>query len=120
MDELRAQVSRFVKERDWESHHTPKNLVMALAGEVGELLAEFQWLTPEQAAGVMSDPEHGARVRAEIGDVMIYLVSLAGTLQIDLIEAAKVKLADSARRYPIGHPPRNVPHQPAGSGIPSV
>jgi hypothetical protein len=45
----------FAEERDWQQFHTPKNLVMALAGEVGELLEIFQWLTPEQAATIMTD-----------------------------------------------------------------
>jgi NTP pyrophosphatase (non-canonical NTP hydrolase) len=98
---FRDELRHFVRERDWEQFQTPKNLAMALAGEVGELVAEFQWLTPQQAADVMSDPPHGARVRAEIGDVMIYLIRLADTLGIDLVDAARDKLADSARRYTV-------------------
>lgn len=98
---LTEALRRFAGERDWEQFHTSKNLAMALAGEVGELLAEFQWLTPEQAARVMADPEAGGRVRAEIGDVMIYLTRLADVLGIDLVEAATDKLVDSARRYPV-------------------
>ncbi|MFJ6200110.1 nucleotide pyrophosphohydrolase [Micromonospora sp. NPDC092111] len=101
MQDLTIQVRAFAEERDWQQFHTPKNLAMALAGEVGELLAEFQWLTPEQAATVMSDPEAGARVRAEIGDVMIYLTRLADVLGIDLAEAALTKLAEVAVRYPV-------------------
>ena len=42
---LTARLAAFADERDWDQFHTPKNLVMALAGEVGELTAEFQWLT---------------------------------------------------------------------------
>ncbi|SCL29649.1 NTP pyrophosphatase, house-cleaning of non-canonical NTPs [Micromonospora nigra] len=99
--QLADRLRRFAEERDWQQFHTPKNLAMALAGEVGELLAELQWLTPEQAATVMADPEAGDRVRAEIGDVMIYLVRLADVLDIDLVEAATDKLTDSARRYPV-------------------
>jgi NTP pyrophosphatase (non-canonical NTP hydrolase) len=98
---LATAVRAFAEERAWQPFHTPKNLAMALAGEVGELLAELQWLTPEQSATVMSDGESGARVRAEIGDVMIYLVRLADVLGVDLVEAAAAKLADSARRYPV-------------------
>ncbi|MBM2618799.1 nucleotide pyrophosphohydrolase [Actinoplanes sp. LDG1-06] len=74
---------------------------MALAGEVGELLAELQWLTPEQASAVMSDPEIGPRVRAEIGDVTIYLVRLADVLGIDLVTAAADKLEEAGRRYTV-------------------
>ncbi|MGX1615416.1 nucleotide pyrophosphohydrolase [Micromonospora chalcea] len=100
MDDLTARVRAFAEERDWQQFHTPKNLAMALAGEVGELLAEFQWLTPEQAAAVMSDPVAGARVQAEIGDVMIYLTRLADVLGVDLTKAALAKLAEVAVRYP--------------------
>lgn len=97
---LTERLRTFAAERDWEQFHTPKNLAMALAGEVGELVAEFQWLTPEESARVMADPEAGARVRAEIGDVMIYLTRLADRLGIDLVEAAIDKLAEAAVRYP--------------------
>jgi NTP pyrophosphatase (non-canonical NTP hydrolase) len=99
--DLTERVRAFAQERNWEQFHTPKNLAMALAGEVGELLAELQWLTPEQSAAVMADPELGPRVLAEIGDVTIYLVRLADVLGIDLIQAASDKLADSGRRYTV-------------------
>lgn len=100
LEALTGAVRAFADERDWHRFHTPKNLAMAVAGEVGELVAELQWLTPEESANVMADPATGPRVRAEIGDVMIYLVRLADLLDIDLVEAASEKLADSARRYP--------------------
>ena len=99
--ELTQRVRTFAQERNWEQFHTPKNLAMALAGEVGELLAELQWLTPEESAAVMADEELGARVRAEIGDVTIYLVRLADVLNIDLVRAALEKLEDSGRRYTV-------------------
>ncbi|WP_433320188.1 nucleotide pyrophosphohydrolase [Micromonospora chersina] len=101
MNDLTARVRAFAEDREWQQFHTPKNLAMALAGEIGELLAEFQWLTPEQAAAVMDDPAAAARVRAEIGDVMIYLTRLADVLGIDLVEAAIAKLAEVAVRYPV-------------------
>jgi NTP pyrophosphatase (non-canonical NTP hydrolase) len=99
--ELTERVRAFAQDRDWERFHTPKNLAMALAGEVGELLAELQWLTPEQSAAVMQDKDLGPRVRAEIGDVTIYLTRLADVLGIDLIQAALDKLEDSGRRYTV-------------------
>ncbi|GIF66225.1 nucleotide pyrophosphohydrolase [Asanoa ishikariensis] len=97
---LTARLAAFADERDWDQFHTPKNLVMALAGEVGELTAEFQWLTAAESATVLTDEQRADRVRAEIGDVMIYLTRLAGVLGIDLVAAAHAKLDDSARRYP--------------------
>jgi NTP pyrophosphatase (non-canonical NTP hydrolase) len=98
---LTERVRGFAQDRNWEQFHTPKNLAMALAGEVGELLAELQWLTPDQSAAVMADKDLGPRVRAEIGDVMIYLTRLADVLDIDLVEAATEKLEEAGRRYTV-------------------
>lgn len=105
----------FTEARDWQQFHTPKNLAMALAGEVGELLAELQWLTPDQSARVMDDPDAGPRVAAEMGDVFIYFVRLADVLGVDLVEVARAKLADSAKRYPVDGSrgsPRKAPATP--------
>lgn len=60
----------------------------------------MQWLTPDESVHLMADAELGGRVRAEIGDVMIYLTRLADVLGIDLLSAADDKLAEAARRYP--------------------
>jgi len=97
LDALTGRLREFVRVRDWEGFHTPKNLAMALAGEVGELVAEFQWLTPAESHSL--DPDARARVRAELGDVMVYLVRLADVLGMDLAEAANAKLDESERRY---------------------
>lgn len=39
---LKDALQRFADERDWQQFHTPKNLAMALTGEVGELVEIFQ------------------------------------------------------------------------------
>jgi len=57
----------FAAARDWDSYHTPKNLVMALSAEVGELTDLFQWLTPEESARVMDDADTAHRlIRASL------------------------------------------------------
>ena len=99
--ELTERLRDFAAARDWEQFHTPKNLVMALAGEAGELLAEFQWLTPEEASDVMADPQAARQVRAEMADVFIYLTRLADVLGVNLLDAAADKLAEGERRYDV-------------------
>ena len=101
LEGLAVRLREFAVARKWEQFHTPKNLAMALAGEVGELLAELQWLTPEEAARVMDDPGAAARMQSELADVTIYLVRLADMLGVDLIEAARTKLAESESRYDV-------------------
>ncbi|RVX47740.1 NTP pyrophosphatase (non-canonical NTP hydrolase) [Nonomuraea polychroma] len=97
LEHLAARLREFARVRDWEQFHTPKNLVMALAGEVGELAAEFQWLTADESRS--PDPETLARMRTELGDVTLYLVRLADVLGVDLMAAATAKLDDNDRRY---------------------
>lgn len=96
---LRAALRSFAAERDWERFHTPKNLAMALAGEAGEVIEHFQWLTSEESAA-LPDAERAA-VALELADVLLYLVRLADVLQIDLADAARRKLAINADRYPV-------------------
>jgi NTP pyrophosphatase (non-canonical NTP hydrolase) len=101
LDELIARLREFAHARDWEQFHTPKNLAMALAGEAGELLAEFQWLTPDESASVPADPEAAHRVRSELADVFNYLLRLADVLDVDLVQASHAKLDEVALRYPV-------------------
>lgn len=96
---LREALRAFAAERDWERFHTPKNLAMALAGEAGEVIEHFQWLTPEASAALSA--EHREEVALELADVLLYLVRLADVLGIDLADAARRKLAINATRYPV-------------------
>lgn len=98
--ELTERVRAFAEARDWGQFHNPKNLVMALAGEVGELSEVFQWLTPDQADRVMHG-EMAEAVRDELADVLIYLVRLADVLGVDLLEAAEAKVTANGYRYPV-------------------
>lgn len=99
LETLRARLAEFVARRDWEQFHNPKNLAMAVAGEAGELVEHFQWLTFEQAANL--SPEARAEVALEAADVLLFLVRLCDKLDIDLAAAAERKLALNARKYPV-------------------
>src|SRR3954462_4559758 len=95
---LRTQLDRFAAERDWDQFHNPKNLAMALSGEVGELVEHFQWLTFEEA-GALPPATHD-EVALEAADVLLYLVRLCDKCGIDLAAAADRKLAINAGKYP--------------------
>jgi len=94
-------LAAFARERDWEQFHSPKNLVMALTGEVGELSELFQWLTEDASRAVATDPATARRVRDELADVLVYLVRLADVLEIDLDEAVRTKMQMNAHKYPV-------------------
>jgi NTP pyrophosphatase (non-canonical NTP hydrolase) len=99
LDALRDAMRRFAAERDWQQFHTPKNLAMALSVEAAELLEHFQWLTAEQS--LQLDDKRRREVADELADVLLYLTRLADVLEIDPLAAARRKLRDNARKYPV-------------------
>jgi dCTP diphosphatase len=99
LDDLSTRLLHFARERDWEQFHSPKNLVMALAGEVGELTEHFQWLSEAQSAQL--DPDKREQVGEELADCLIYLIRLGERLGIDPVAAAYRKIAINERRYPV-------------------
>ena len=97
--ELKAELARFSKARDWERFHTPKNLAMAMSVEAAEVVEIFQWLTEAQARSL--DGRKKAHLADELADTYIYLLRLAECFGIDLVLAAKRKIKKSARKYPV-------------------
>jgi len=96
---LRNALRQFAAERDWDQFHSPKNLASALAVEAAELLERFQWLTEEQSRNL--PPTELEKVRQEMADVLNYLVRLADKLGVDLLAAARDKIALNAQKYPV-------------------
>ncbi len=100
-DALANALANFALARNWDQYHSPKNLVMALTGEVGELSEIFQWLSEDSSKFVASNPDTAAAVREELADVTLYLVRLASVLGVDLNEAVIQKLQKNAAKYPV-------------------
>lgn len=98
LDDLNARLLAFARERDWEQFHSPKNLSMALAGEAGELLEHFQWLSEESSSQLSSGKRE--EVALELADILIYLIRLSERLDIDLVDAAYRKMTINQARYP--------------------
>ena len=99
MEKLQQSISDFIEKRNWQQFHTPKNLAMALTVETAELLEIFQWMTAEESCHL--DKKILTHVEEEIGDVMIYLTTLAASLGLDPLLAARKKLQMNAIKHPI-------------------
>jgi len=96
--EFKGTFRQFVTERDWAQFHSPKNLAMALAGEAGELLELFQWLTQEESRNLPDDAKQA--VAHEIADIQIYLAAISDRLGIDIGPAVADKMKLNAEKYP--------------------
>lgn len=98
--EARRIIREFAAARDWAQFHSPKNLSMALAGEVGELVSVFQWLTEAESDEAMTNASLAAEIRSEMADVTVYLTLLADRLGVDLWSAVAEKMARNEKRFP--------------------
>jgi dCTP diphosphatase len=99
--DVKALVAKFVKERDWNQFHSPKNLSMSIAIEAAELMEHFQWLTVEKSRAVVGQTEKVAAVAEELSDVMCYSFALANELGIDLADSIRQKMVKNALKYPV-------------------
>lgn len=98
---LSDALDKFAIDRNWEQFHSPKNLLLALTGEVGELAEIFQWMGDVEARSAGETTATAQAVKDELADVLFYLVRLASVLKVDLNAAATEKLRGNALKYPV-------------------
>ncbi|XP_004773940.1 dCTP pyrophosphatase 1 [Mustela nigripes] len=100
LEDIRRLHAEFAAERDWGQFHQPRNLLLALVGEVGELAELFQWKPDEEPGPQAWPPRERAALQEELSDVLIYLVALAARCHVDLPRAVLSKMELNRRRYP--------------------
>lgn len=84
---LVEDIQTFAEERDWTRFHTPRNIILALLGEVGELAELVQWKGDEPKPLVLETKELD-KLSQELADVSIYLLRLASVTNVtsELVE----------------------------------
>ncbi|ELU04122.1 hypothetical protein CAPTEDRAFT_93509, partial [Capitella teleta] len=96
----RQMMVNFREERGWGKYHTPRNLLLALVAEVGELSELFQW-KGEVSNGL---PDWSEKEKSDLGDeltdVLVYTVGLANACHVDLPAAVIKKMEQNAKKYP--------------------
>ena len=98
--QLKGLVETFVRERDWEQFHTPKNLSMSLAVEAAELMDLFKWHAGPESVQAIRQRAIRAAVRDELADVVIYCLAFANRTGIDIAQAVKRKISKNRSKYP--------------------
>ena len=99
--DLKSDVAEFVRERDWGQFHDPKNLVMAMVSEVGELAEHFRWVRSEDALPTAVDPANAETIAHELADVLMFALEFANVCDIDIARAIESKLVINRQRYPV-------------------
>ena len=98
---LKDAAGAFAADRRWEPFHTPKNLALCLASEVGEVCEIFRWLTGEESVTACHDPTARAAIADEVADVFNLLMLFSLHSGIDVSEAVAAKLVKNAEKYPV-------------------
>ncbi len=101
MDEIKRKIQKFASDRDWNKFHSPKNLIMALSSEVGELSDIFQWLTEEQSKKDNISEKNLELAKQEMADILIYLIRISDKLGVDLEKEVLNKIKLNEKKYPI-------------------
>jgi dCTP diphosphatase len=101
LDDIVLDLRRFANERDWEQFHSPRNLMLALAGEVGELVSLVQWVPDTDMQKWWQDSRNRKALEEEIADVLLYTLRIADVLGIDPMSVMREKLQLNAERYPV-------------------
>jgi dCTP diphosphatase len=98
--DLKQMVREFRDRREWKQFHTPKNLSMAIAVEAAELMEEFLWLDSDEELRLAEDSSRLEQLGAELADILIYALSFANSLGLDVTTAVSRKLARNEQKYP--------------------
>ena len=96
LKKINQKIKSFVKARDWDQFHSPKNLAMALSVEASELVEIFQWLKESDLKKV--DKE---KVADEIADIFFYLLRISQKMNIDIEQSFYNKMIKNIKKYPV-------------------
>lgn len=95
IEELKDLEEKFKKDRNWQKHHTPRNIAASIVIEAAELLEHFQWGKYSQT------PETKEEIAKELADVILYCLSFSVATKIDIATAVKEKVEHNSKKYPV-------------------
>ena len=99
LEELQEKYAEFKEKRDWEQFHQPKNIAMSISIEASELMELFQWKDNVSIEKIKQDSELMDGIREEMADIILYSLSMAQHLDIDLEKAVEEKLEENRERF---------------------
>jgi NTP pyrophosphatase (non-canonical NTP hydrolase) len=98
LQDMKEKLAKFLKERDWQKFHNPKDLAIALSIEANELLEHFQWKKIDELPKVVEEKRD--EIASEVADIMHFLIAFSNITGIDLYEEFLKKLEHNNKRYP--------------------
>lgn len=99
LEELKKVAAQFLKDRDWEQFHNPKNDSTDIAIEAAELIEFFVWIQGEEVYQVLEKKRE--QIEDETADILFALLNFCNVAKIDLAKAFIRKMQKNAEKYPV-------------------
>ncbi|MBC7129114.1 MAG: nucleotide pyrophosphohydrolase [Thermoplasmatales archaeon] len=100
VDEIVDEIKFFIKEREWDRYHTPKNIAISISIEANELLEKFQW-NDLSFQDVIINEKIKEEISDELADIFIYSLIFLNKAKLDFGEIIKKKIGKNREKYPI-------------------
>jgi len=101
ISDLRKRIHDFIRVRNWEKYHNPKDLAISISIEASELLERFQWMNEKDVKSLSKSDKILGPARKELADIIIYCLSFANVMGIDISEAVLEKIEENSAKYPV-------------------
>ena len=98
--DLQNKVIEFRDKRDWAQYHNPKDLAISISLEAAELLEIFQWKDVGEVKASKATEEIRRRVKEELGDILIYSLTLAHEFGLNPSDIIHDKIQINDKKYP--------------------
>jgi NTP pyrophosphatase (non-canonical NTP hydrolase) len=100
MNDFQKRIKEYANDRDWDQFHNPKDLLLGIVEEVGELRNIIKWeQSPEKLKKVLLDNKD--EVEDNVGDLYWYLALLANSCEVNIDEAIDKVIKSNEKRFPI-------------------
>src|SRR3989344_9599578 len=99
MNNFQIRIKKYAEERDWSQFHNPKDLLLGIVEEIGEIRNLIKWeQNPEVLRKVPRD--HREEFEDNIGDIYWSLALLANSNNVDIYKAIDLAIKRNTKRFP--------------------
>lgn len=100
MNSFQQRIKQFAEERDWGQFHNPKDLLLGIVEEIGEIRNLVKW---EQDSEILKKvlQDNKEKFEDDIGDIYWFLALLSNENGVDMDEAIDGVIKKNITRFPV-------------------
>jgi len=100
MNQFQQRIKRFIEDRDWGQFHSPKDLLLGIVEEVGEIRNIVKWEQDADRLQTALD-ENRDEMEDNIGDIYWFLALLANSCTVNIDGAIDKVIKKNEVRFPV-------------------